>query len=42
VALPLSMVLLGPLRARVTAGLAVVGARRRAERDRLRRQLRGE
>ena len=42
VALPLSMVLLGSLRARVNAGLAVVGARRRAERDRLRRQLRGE
>ncbi|MGH3701211.1 MAG: DUF4229 domain-containing protein [Pseudonocardiaceae bacterium] len=42
VALPLSMVLLGSLRARVNAGLAVVSARRRAERDRLRRQLRGE
>ena len=42
VALPLSMVLLGSLRARVNAGLTVVGAHRRAERDRLRRQLRGE
>lgn len=42
VALPLSTVLLGSLRARVNAGLTVVGARRRAERDRLRRQLRGE
>ncbi|HET9254813.1 MAG TPA: DUF4229 domain-containing protein [Pseudonocardiaceae bacterium] len=42
VALPLSMVLLGSLRSRVSAGLAVAGARRRAERDRLRRQLRGE
>lgn len=42
VALPLSMVLLSSLRSRVSAGLAVVGARRRAERDRLRRQLRGE
>ncbi|MEO7193749.1 MAG: DUF4229 domain-containing protein [Pseudonocardiaceae bacterium] len=42
VALPLSMVLLGSLRARVNAGLAVVGARRRAERDRLQRQLRGD
>jgi uncharacterized protein DUF4229 len=42
VALPLSMVLLGSLRARVNAGLAVVSARRRAERDRLRQQLRGE
>jgi hypothetical protein len=42
VALPLSIVLLGSLRARVNAGLAVVGERRRAERDRLRRQLRGD
>ena len=42
VALPLSMVLLGSLRARMNAGLAVAGARRRAERERLRRQLRGE
>lgn len=42
VALPLSIALLGSLRARVSAGLAAVGARRRAERDRLRRQLRGE
>jgi hypothetical protein len=42
VALPLSMVLLGSVRARVNAGLAAVGARRRDERDRLRRQLRGE
>ncbi len=42
VALPLSVLLLGSLRARVNAGLAVVGERRRAERDRLRRQLRGE
>jgi Protein of unknown function (DUF4229) len=41
VALPLSIVLLGSLRARVNAGLTVVGARRRAERDRLRRELRG-
>ncbi|MGH3769566.1 MAG: DUF4229 domain-containing protein [Pseudonocardiaceae bacterium] len=37
VALPLSMVLLGSLRARVNAGLAVAGERRRA----IRRQLRG-
>ncbi|MBV8541824.1 MAG: DUF4229 domain-containing protein [Pseudonocardiales bacterium] len=42
VALPLSMVLLGSLRDRVNTGLGAVGARRRAERDRLRRQLRGE
>lgn len=42
VALPLSMLLLASLRARVSAGLALVGARRKAERDRLRRQLRGD
>jgi Protein of unknown function (DUF4229) len=42
VALPLSMLTLGPLRARVNAGLATAGARRKAERDRLRRQLRDD
>lgn len=42
VALPLSMLLLGSLRTRVNAGLAMWGARRRAERDQLRRQLRGD
>jgi hypothetical protein len=42
VALPLSMVLLRSLRLRVAAGLAAAGARRRAERDRLRNQLRGD
>jgi len=42
VAVPLSMLLLGALRARVNAGLAAQGARRRAERDRLRQQLRGD
>ncbi|MGH3815991.1 MAG: DUF4229 domain-containing protein [Pseudonocardiaceae bacterium] len=42
VALPLSMVLLRSLRVRVTTGLAVAGARRRSERDRLRDQLRGD
>lgn len=42
VALPLSMVLLRSLRIRVSAGMAVAGARRRSERDRLRSQLRGE
>jgi Protein of unknown function (DUF4229) len=42
VALPLSMVLLGSLQQRVNAGLAVWAQRRRAERDQLRRQLRGE
>ncbi|MGH3907207.1 MAG: DUF4229 domain-containing protein [Pseudonocardiaceae bacterium] len=41
VALPLSWVLLRPLRLRVAGGLSVAGARRRAERDRLREQLRG-
>ncbi|MGH4011683.1 MAG: DUF4229 domain-containing protein [Pseudonocardiaceae bacterium] len=42
VALPLSMVVLRSLRARVSAGMAAAGARRRSERDRLRSQLRGE
>lgn len=41
VALPLSLVLFSGLRARVTAGLRVTAQRRRAERDRLRAQLRG-
>lgn len=41
-ALPLSMLLLGRLRGRVNTGLAVVAERRKAERDRLRRQLHGE
>jgi hypothetical protein len=41
-AVPLSMLVLGALRARVNAGLAAQTARRRAERDRLRRQLRGD
>jgi len=36
------MLLLGSLRVRVNAGLARVRARRKTERDRLRRQLRGE
>ncbi len=42
VALPLSLVLLRPLRLRVAAGMSAAGARRRAERARLRAQLRGE
>lgn len=42
VALPLSMVLLSSLRARVNVGLAAVRERREAERERLRRQLRGD
>ena len=41
VALPLSWVLLRPLRARVTTGLRLSAERRRAERARLRHQLRG-
>ncbi|PZS22622.1 MAG: DUF4229 domain-containing protein [Pseudonocardiales bacterium] len=41
-ALPLSMLLLGSLRARVNSGLAVVARRRKAEREQLRRQLDGE
>ncbi len=41
-ALPLSMLLLGSLRARVNSGLAVVAGRRKAEREQLRRQLDGE
>lgn len=42
VALPLSMLVLSSLRSRVNSGLAMVQARRKAERDRLRRQLRDE
>lgn len=41
VALPMSMVLLRPLRVRVAEGMAGASARRRAERARLRDQLRG-
>lgn len=41
VALPLSVVLLRGLRARVVAGLAQRRRQRQAERDRLRAQLRG-
>lgn len=39
---PLALLLLRPLNAKVTAGLAVRGERRQAERQRLRAQLRGE
>lgn len=42
VALPLSLVLLRPLRVRVAAGMDAASAHRRAERTRLRNQLRGE
>lgn len=42
VALPLSLVTLRGLRARMNAGLRAAGAQRRAERERLRAQLRGE
>ncbi|MGH3915400.1 MAG: DUF4229 domain-containing protein [Pseudonocardiaceae bacterium] len=41
IALPLAVVVLRPLRVRVAAGMAAAGARRRAERARLREQLRG-
>ncbi|MGH3932557.1 MAG: DUF4229 domain-containing protein [Pseudonocardiaceae bacterium] len=41
VSLPMSMVLLRPLRVRVAEGMAAASSRRRAERARLRDQLRG-
>lgn len=42
VALPLSLVLLPGLRTRVSTGLEVVSARRRADKEDLRARLRGE
>lgn len=42
VAMPLSLVLLRGMRGRVQAGLAESRRRRKAERDRLRAQLRGD
>ncbi len=42
VSLPLSVIVLPGLRARVNAGLAETTQRRRAERDQLRAQLRGD
>lgn len=42
VSLPLSVIVLPGLRARVNAGVAAMIQRRRAERDRLRAQLRGD
>lgn len=42
IAMPLGIWLFSPLRRRATAALAVVGERRRAERERLRARLRGE
>jgi hypothetical protein len=42
VAFPLSMVLLRGLNQRVTAGMAERGESRRAERERLRAELRGD
>ncbi|MDQ3990597.1 MAG: DUF4229 domain-containing protein [Actinomycetota bacterium] len=42
VSLPLSVIVLPGLRARVNAGVAEMVQRRRAERDRLRAQLRGD
>lgn len=42
IGLPLGLLLFRGLAARVTAGLAVRGERRRAEREKLRAELRGE
>jgi hypothetical protein len=42
IALPLGIWLFGPLRRRVTAGIAEVDARRRRDRAELRARLRGE
>jgi hypothetical protein len=42
IAMPLGIWLLGPLRRRATAGLAIAGERRRREREQLRARLRGE
>ena len=42
IAMPLGIWVFAPLRRRATASLAVVGERRRAEREKLRARLRGE
>lgn len=42
IAMPLGIWLFTPLRRRATAALAIVGERRRAERERLRARLRGD
>lgn len=42
IAMPLGIWLFGPLRRRATASLAVVGERRRREREQLRARLHGE
>ena len=42
IGMPLGIWLFGPLRRRATAGLAIAGERRRAEREQLRARLRGE
>jgi Protein of unknown function (DUF4229) len=42
IAMPLGIWVFAPLRRRATAALAVVGERRRAEREKLRARLRGE
>jgi hypothetical protein len=42
IAMPLGIWVFGPLRRRATAGLAVVGQRRRRDREQLRARLRGE
>lgn len=42
IAMPLGIWVFAPLRRRTTASLAVVGERRRAEREKLRARLRGD
>ena len=42
IAMPLGIWLFSPLRRRATAGLAIVGERRRRDREQLRARLRGE
>ncbi|MBS4728671.1 DUF4229 domain-containing protein [Mycobacterium sp. SM1] len=42
IAMPLGIWVFGPLRRRATAGLAMIGQRRRREREQLRARLRGE
>jgi hypothetical protein len=42
IAMPLGMWLFSPLRRRATAALAIVGERRRREREKLQARLRGE
>lgn len=42
IALPLGMWVFSPLRRRANAGLAIIGERRRRDRDQLQARLRGE